>query len=81
MTQRLIHKISSFNHRQLDFVLLAGCSCLLTLLCQPMAGAASGYGSPGAYSSRIANVSTILVCHKQQTRNSQKALSRINPMR
>jgi hypothetical protein len=79
MTQRLIHRISSFNHRQLDFVLLAGCSCLLTLLCQPMAGAASN--SPGAYSSRIANVSTIMVCHKQQTRNSQKALGRLSTLR
>lgn len=81
MTQRLIHRISSFNHRQLDFVLLAGCSCLLTLLCQPMAGATSGYSSPGAYSSRIASVSSIMVCHKQQTRNSQKALGAVSTFR
>ena len=74
MTHRLAHHFSSFNHRQLDLVLLAGCSCLLTLLCQPMAGATSGSTAPGNYSSRIASVSSVMVCHQQQTRNSRKLL-------
>jgi len=75
MTHRLAHHFLSFNHRQLDLVLLAGCSCLLTLLCQPMAGAtSSSTAAPGNYSSRIANVSSVMVCHQQQTRNSRKLL-------
>ncbi|MBC7516405.1 MAG: hypothetical protein H7237_08270 [Alkalinema sp. FL-bin-369] len=72
MSHRSFSPFLSISPRQLDLVLLAGCSCLLTLLCQPMVGASSLSGNVGNYHSRIANASSILVCHKQQTEKSSR---------
>lgn len=72
MSHRSFSPFLSISPRQLDLVLLAGCSCLLTLLCQPMVSASSLSGNIGNYHSRIANASCILVCHKQQTEKSSR---------
>ncbi len=70
MSHRSFSSFLTISPRQLDLVLLAGCSCLLTLLCQPMVGATSLQGSAANYNLRIANASCVLMCHTQQTAKS-----------
>lgn len=56
--------------RQLDLVLLAGCSCLLTLMFQPIASAMSSQNLPEpslmAYPTQLNGLSCIVAYHVKQ---------------
>lgn len=58
------------NTRQLDLVLLAGCSCLLTLMVQPMATAMTSSSTPHpslmAYPTQVNGLSCIVAYHAKQ---------------
>ncbi|MGI0492226.1 hypothetical protein ACN4EG_10455 [Alkalinema pantanalense CENA528] len=62
------------NTRQLDLVLLAGCSCLLTLMVQPMATAMTGSSSPHpslmAYPTQVNGLSCIVAYHAKQVQQA-----------
>jgi hypothetical protein len=64
------------NTRQLDLVLLAGCSCLLTMLCQPLATALTPQANSTSawinYPSRIQNVTYLVMYHNNQMKQPLK---------
>ncbi|MEB3294586.1 MAG: hypothetical protein VKJ24_15625 [Synechococcales bacterium] len=62
------------NTRQLDLVLLAGCSCLLTMLCQPLASAlvapTAMHHAFSHYPDRIQNMTYIVMYHNHQIKQA-----------